>query len=48
MQEYLHHEHKVEVPIKCLEGRLYTRISAHIYNDIDDYAKFAADIKKLV
>ena len=44
----LHFEHGIEVPIKCLEGRLYTRISAHVYNTIDEYEKLAMVIKKLI
>merc|ERR1711933_60473 len=27
----------VEVPVKVLSGRLYVRISAHIYNELADY-----------
>mmetsp|Transcript_28234 Transcript_28234/g.47479 ORF Transcript_28234/g.47479 Transcript_28234/m.47479 type:complete len:652 (+) Transcript_28234:33-1988(+) len=41
LQEHLYHKHRLEVPIKCLEGRLYVRISAHIYNTIDQYEKLA-------
>jgi len=28
---------KIEVPVKALSGRLYVRISAHIYNSIEEY-----------
>lgn len=28
---------RIEVPVKALSGRLYVRISAHIYNYIDEY-----------
>mmetsp|Transcript_40342 Transcript_40342/g.111120 ORF Transcript_40342/g.111120 Transcript_40342/m.111120 type:complete len:348 (+) Transcript_40342:469-1512(+) len=49
MQEPLQYEHaemwqnalfhrKIEVPVKALSGRLYVRISAHIYNEMEDYA----------
>lgn len=41
LQEELHHDHRIEVPIKCIEGQLYVRISAHIYNDLDDYHRLA-------
>lgn len=41
VQEWLHHEHLIEAPVKCLEGRLYVRISAHIYNCIADYQRLA-------
>ena len=27
----------IEVPVKCIEGRLYLRLSCHIYNTIDQY-----------
>jgi selenocysteine lyase/cysteine desulfurase len=39
LQEWLHHNHLVEVPVKCQQGNLYLRISAHVYNDIEDYVK---------
>jgi isopenicillin-N epimerase len=39
LQEELHYQHRIEVPIKCLEGRLYVRISAHVYNEISEYYK---------
>lgn len=29
----------VEVPVKCIQGRLYVRVSAHIYNTRDDYVR---------
>lgn len=48
LQELLHHQHMVEVPIKCLEGRLYVRLSAHIYNDIDEYVRFAKIIRSMI
>lgn len=47
LQEYLHYKHKIEVPIKCLEGALYVRISAHVYNELEDYQKLASVISKL-
>ncbi len=33
--------------MKCLEGRLYVRVSAHIYNSFDEYERLAAVIKHL-
>ena len=48
MQEILHHRFSIEVPVKCLEGRVYVRISAHVYNIIEDYKKLALAIKSLV
>ncbi|ETW05437.1 hypothetical protein H310_03202 [Aphanomyces invadans] len=38
VQDRLHHEFHVEVPVKCIDGRLYLRLSAHIYNCAEDYA----------
>ena len=29
----------VECPVKCIQGRLYVRISCHIYNTVDDYTR---------
>jgi isopenicillin-N epimerase len=39
IQNYLYFENNIEVPIKCVDGRLYVRISAHVYNCIDDYKR---------
>ena len=46
LQEILHHKYNIEVPIKSLEGKLYCRISAHVYNTIEEYVHFANIIKK--
>jgi hypothetical protein len=37
----------VEVPVKCIQGTLYVRISAHIYNIYDDYIDLADAIVRL-
>jgi len=37
----------IEVPVKCIGGRLYLRLSCHVHNDEDDYAHLAAAIKKI-
>lgn len=47
IQEELHHKHAIEVPIKCLEGKLYVRISAHIYNELKDYSHLATVVKNM-
>ena len=47
LQEILHHKYNIEVPIKCLEGRLYVRISAHIYNSLDQYRQLAFAVKNI-
>ena len=41
------YEQGVEVPVKCIGGRLYLRISCHIHNDEDDFARLAAVLKKI-
>lgn len=45
LQEKLYEEYQIEVPVKCLEGRLFVRLSAHIYNDIEEYKKLAIVIR---
>ncbi|XP_052087446.1 uncharacterized protein LOC127724505 [Mytilus californianus] len=39
LQNQLYHQFNIEVPIKCVDGVLYVRISCHIYNDLSDYDK---------
>ena len=41
LQNMLYHNHYVEVPIKCVNGRLYVRVSCHVYNDLEDFARLA-------
>ncbi|TYZ62267.1 hypothetical protein PybrP1_010235 [[Pythium] brassicae (nom. inval.)] len=41
VQDTLHHAHAIEVPVKCVDGALYVRISAHMYNSLADYARLA-------
>lgn len=40
-QDWLHFAAAVEVPVKCIQGHLYCRVSAHIYNETGDYEKLA-------
>ena len=35
-------EHRVEIPIMAIDGRHWARLSAFIYNEIDDYERLAA------
>jgi hypothetical protein len=35
----------IEVPVKCIEGRLYLRLSCHIYNTIDQYHYLAKVVR---
>lgn len=37
IQDYLYEECKIEVPIKCIDGELYVRISGHVYNRDEEY-----------
>ncbi|MEP6701616.1 MAG: aminotransferase class V-fold PLP-dependent enzyme [Betaproteobacteria bacterium] len=34
-------EHRIEVPVTPIDGRLYVRISAQVYNELSDYAALA-------
>lgn len=45
LQEWLHHVHRIEVPVKCIQGRLFVRLSAHIYNRLADYQHLAAAVR---
>jgi selenocysteine lyase/cysteine desulfurase len=40
VQDFLYDNH-VEVPIKCINGVLYVRLSCHIYNDLTEYDRLA-------
>ena len=42
IQNFLYHNFKIEVPVKALNDVLYVRISAHIYNNLDDYSYLAS------
>ena len=37
----LFHEHAVEVPVMDVDGRWHIRISAQVYNELDDYHRLA-------
>ncbi|KAL3669450.1 hypothetical protein V7S43_005843 [Phytophthora oleae] len=41
VQDALHYVHRIEVPVKCVDGRLYVRLSAHVYNCLEDFEKLA-------
>ena len=45
VQDALHYRFAIECPVKTLEQRLYVRISAAVYNSLDDFAKLAAAVK---
>ena len=41
IQEVLFHKYMIEVPIKCINGNLYVRLSVHVYNSIEQYEQLA-------
>ena len=46
LQDYLHTQN-IEVPIKCINGELFVRLSAHVYNDVDDFDILSKACSKL-
>eukprot|EP00736_Rhodelphis_marinus_P007494 Rmarinus@m.19219 len=44
IQDYLHFQHQIEVPVKAVADWLYVRISAHVYNSIRDYETLATAV----
>jgi len=40
VQDFLY-SHNIEVPIKCIRGVLYARISVHVYNTADEFERLA-------
>ncbi|ESO93218.1 hypothetical protein LOTGIDRAFT_161769 [Lottia gigantea] len=47
IQNTLYHNYNIEVPIKVVGKRLCVRISAHIYNRIEEYEKLAKAILEI-
>lgn len=47
VQDYFHHVDAIEVPVKNIQGRLYVRISAHIYNCMEDYVSLGEAVRRL-
>jgi hypothetical protein len=45
VQDVLHYRHRIEVPVKCIQGRLYVRISAALYNELADYRALAVAVQ---
>ena len=41
-------EHAIEVPVLALGGNLWVRISAQVYNEIEDYARLAQAVAKML
>jgi hypothetical protein len=48
IQNQLYHDFNIEVPIKNIDGNLYVRISAHIYNYIEQYEQLGYAIIEIV
>ncbi|XP_020910534.1 uncharacterized protein LOC110248358 [Exaiptasia diaphana] len=48
IQDLLHYDYGIEVPVKPIKGRLYVRISAHVYNHMRDYHVLADAVCLLV
>jgi selenocysteine lyase/cysteine desulfurase len=40
-------ESRIEVPVKCVQGRLYVRVSVHLYNQLSDYERLADAIQDI-
>ncbi|KAK3234758.1 hypothetical protein CYMTET_55001 [Cymbomonas tetramitiformis] len=47
VQDTLFHTYKVEVPVKVAAGKLYLRISAHVYNQKVDYKAVSSAISTM-
>nr|XP_022333506.1 probable L-cysteine desulfhydrase, chloroplastic [Crassostrea virginica] len=48
IQNTLYHKFNIEVPVKAIQGKLFVRISAHLYNSIDEYSKLAKAVLDLL
>ena len=48
IQDTLHHDYRIECPVKCIDGELYARISVHVYNEIKDYHVLASAVQKVM
>ncbi|XP_065187732.1 uncharacterized protein LOC135818303 [Sycon ciliatum] len=47
LQDKLHYQYSIEVPVKCVDSRLWVRISAAVYNTIEDYQRLSAVIREI-
>ena len=48
VQDALHFDHRVEVPIKSIDGRLYARVSCAVYNELSDYETVGAAVLEVM
>ena len=47
LQDRLYERWGIECPVKTVDGRLYVRISAHVYNRPDDYIHLASAVQHI-
>lgn len=47
LNKLLRNEYKIEVPVACVAGMLWCRISAQIYNSLQDYQRLADVVQQL-
>lgn len=47
IQNDLYHLYNIEVPVKCIGGNLYVRISVHIYNEFGEYQYLGKSVLEL-
>lgn len=40
-------DHRIDVPVNALDGGLWVRVSAQLYNEMDDYRRLAEAVKRL-
>ena len=45
VQDYLYSQ-RIECPVKTVQGRLYVRISATVYNSIAEYERLAQIVRE--
>jgi selenocysteine lyase/cysteine desulfurase len=41
------YEMKIEVPVKCINAKLYVRVSCHVYNQLEEFERLARAISNL-
>lgn len=41
LQDWLHSACRIEVPVKTVQGRMFVRVTAHVYNEKADFQKLA-------
>ncbi len=46
LREWLLREHQIEVGVSARDGRLWVRVSAQVYNEMDDIERLAAAVDK--